>query len=274
MLPALILGVAWMQQSGVPAVVYGQNIAAAIAGLALAAYGLRRHAPPSRGLAVVAVACVLLLATLAVDGVQGVHRWIRLGPVTVHVASLSLPIVLAEVDRMLRSRRIIVACVVMLTVVAILAIQPDAGQATAFAGAGISLLGIRLKTNRVAIAGTLALLGLSALSFLRSDPVAPVAHVEEIAVRIGQRGTAWQAAVLIALAFLIVPFIVRTVRASTPAGFAIAVYLALVIAASFWGNFPVPILGYGMSPIIGYCAGWTWLRASRNEPTTFVETQQ
>jgi cell division protein FtsW (lipid II flippase) len=258
-LPPLLLGVAWMRQTGVPAAVYGQNVAAAIAGAAIAGFTFRRRVSPAAGLAVTALALVLLLATLAAEGVQGVHRWIRIGPLSLHVASLVLPLVLVELDRLLRHARLAIALGVMLVATAILAMQPDASQATAFAGAGIVLLAIHRQRKGAAIAGMLALLTIAGLSFLRSDPLAPVPHVEEIAVRIAEQGLVWKAAVLIALALLIVPF-----AASASASLAVAVYLTLVIAASWWGNFPVPVMGYGMSPIIGYFAGWTWLWATRD----------
>ena len=32
----------------------------------------------------------------------------------------------------------------------------------------------------------------------------------------------------------------------------IALYYALMTLASFFGNFPVPFMGYGISPILGY----------------------
>lgn len=265
-LPALLLGVAWMREAGVPAGVYMQNLAAAVVGAAIAAYGLRRRVSPAGGLAIAAGAVVLLLATLVVAGVQGVHRWIRIGPLSIHPASLFLPLVLVELDRILRHARLAIAFGILLTVAAALAIQPDAGQATAFAGSGILLLAVHLKRRPAAIAGMLALLALASVSFLRSDPLAPVPHVEEIAVRIAQRGAAWAVAVVVALVLLIVPFVVRTAGVPKSAGLAVAVYLALVIAASYWGNFPVPVVGYGMSPILGYFAGWTWLRVAGNDP--------
>jgi cell division protein FtsW (lipid II flippase) len=234
-----------------------QNVAAAVAGAAIAVYGLRRRASSTFGLAIIVIAAVLLLATLIAGGVQGVHRWLRIGPLTLHAASLVIPLVLVELDRLLHHARLAIAFGIMLAVAAILAIQPDAGQATAFAGSGVLLLAAHWKRNRPAVAGMLALLiTLAGLSFLRSDPLAPVPHVEEIALRIAQKGAVWAIAVVIALALLIVPFVTRTA-----AGLAVAVYLALTIAASYWGHFPVSVLGYGMSPIIGYFAGWTWLRA-------------
>lgn len=260
-LPALLIGIAWMRAAGLPSGVYLQNAGAAIVGFAVALFGVRRRASAKPGLALIGVAVLLLLATLLAEGVEGVHRWIRIGPLRLHVASLFLPLVLVELDCLLRGGRRVIAFGILLTVAAILALQPDAGQATAFAGSGTVLLMAHRQRKGLAVAGMLALLTLAALSFWRSDPLAPVPHVEEIAVRIAGQGVAWALAVVVALALLIVPFIVRPERAPASAGLAVAVYLALSIAASFWGHFPVPVLGYGMSPIIGYFAGWAWARA-------------
>lgn len=248
-----------MQQSGVPSPVYVQNLAAAIIGAVIAIIGSRRRASSTASLVAVAVAIVLLLATFASAGVQDVHRWIRLGPLTIHAASLVIPIILIEAGRLLRETRLVIACAILSIVAAILALQPDAGQATAFAGAALVLLATHRQRNVVAILTMLVLLSLAAASFLRSDPLAPVAYVEEIAMRIAQQGAVWQVLVILALALLVVPFL----TSRTPSGLAIAVYLALAIAASYWGHFPVPVLGYGMSPILGYFAGWTWLLARR-----------
>jgi cell division protein FtsW (lipid II flippase) len=266
-LPALVLGVAWMRQTGVPAGVYMQNVAAAVAGAAIAAYGSRRHVSAPRGLAIMAAAILLLLMTLPTGGLQGVHRWIRVGPLNFHVAFLSIPLVLAELDRILRGTRLAAALCAMIIVTATLALQPDASQATAFAGSSVVLLAAHRKRSPTAIAGMLVLLVLAGLSFLKPDPLAPLPHVEEIAIRIAERGLAWQAIVFAVLTLLIAPFAVQSVTASKSAGLAVAVYLALVTAASYWGNFPVPVLGYGLSPILGYLAGWTWLRATRTDQT-------
>src|SRR5215218_1155596 len=87
-LPSFLLGIAWMRQTGVPATVYLQNVAAAILGAAIAASVSRRRVSTNTGLAIVAVTVLLLLATLLTDGMQGVQRWLRVGPVSVHVAAV------------------------------------------------------------------------------------------------------------------------------------------------------------------------------------------
>lgn len=263
-LPALLLGIAWMRHAAIPAAVYVQNVAAAIAGATAAAYASRRQVSPAAGLAVAGAEILLLLATLLSGGVHGVHRWLRFGSFSMHVASLSIPLLLVELDRVLRRGAWPFAFAGIAVVMATLIMQPDAGQATAFAGSAVGLLAMHRKRGRVAVAGMLALLALAGASLFRSDPLAPVPHVEEIAVRIAREGAAGQAAVAAALALLIVPFVVQPLTVSRSGGGAVAVYLALAIAASYWGTFPVPVLGYGISPILGYFAGWAWLRATRN----------
>jgi hypothetical protein len=38
----------------------------------------------------------------------------------------------------------------------------------------------------------------------------------------------------------------------------IGLYYILIIVSTLFGNFPVPLMGYGISPIIGYYAAMTW----------------
>ncbi|MBV9071190.1 MAG: FtsW/RodA/SpoVE family cell cycle protein [Acidobacteria bacterium] len=180
-LPAHVLGLAWMREAGVPPTVYMQNVVALIAGAAIAVFGPRRHVPPIASFAVTALSVVLLLATLVTRGMQGVHRWIQLGPLTLHVASLSIPLVLIELDGLLRQARFAIAIGAILAIAVILAVQPDAGQASAFAGSAIVLLVCGRKRVSVTVAAALALIALATISLLRSDPLAPVPYVEEIA---------------------------------------------------------------------------------------------
>lgn len=255
-----------MQRTGVPPAVSMQNVAAAAVGAAIAVYGARRSVSSAGGLAVIGVALLLLVASLLTGGVEGVHRWLRIGPLGMHAAYLVIPLVLVELDRILGRGRLAVALCVMFVIAAILAMQPDASQATAFAASSIVLLAVHRRRSVPAVAGMLALAALAALSFLKEEPLAPVPHVEEIAIRIAQQGAAWQVLVIVVLALLLAPFL----ASSTSAGVAVAIYVALVTAASWWGNFPVPVLGHGMSPILGYLAAWTWLRATSR--SSFIDS--
>src|SRR5688500_3955907 len=141
-LPALIVGVLLMRRMDVSPVIWGQQLAA---GLALLAFcvGARivtrtasRSSPQVR--AIVAGVCLLLLiATLFHPGLEGVRRWIAVGPVQLHAAFIALPvliIVLGGIVRrdVLRSANRIVPCALAIAA-GVLLLQPDASQACAFA---------------------------------------------------------------------------------------------------------------------------------------------
>ncbi len=63
------------------------------------------------------------------------------------------------------------------------------------------------------------------------------------------QGAALGAASLLALALLPISFLLNTKH---QAGTALAVYTTGTIVAAWPGNYPVPVLGYGVSPILGY----------------------
>ena len=56
------------------------------------------------------------------------------------------------------------------------------------------------------------------------------------------------------------PFLVIAVtsKGEGSAHLAIAVYLVAICAAPFMGAYPVPMIGYGLSPILGYFVALAW----------------
>jgi hypothetical protein len=48
------------------------------------------------------------------------------------------------------------------------------------------------------------------------------------------------------------PYVVAWARRRQTLPLALGVYVAVVTIAPIWGTFPVPIMGYGVSPILGY----------------------
>jgi len=55
-----------------------------------------------------------------------------------------------------------------------------------------------------------------------------------------------------ALPLLPLPFFIEFRRHHDAASLALGVYVALITLAPCWGTFPVPVMGYGVSPIVGY----------------------
>jgi hypothetical protein len=188
----------------------------------------------------------LLALTLVAPGDEGVHRWLAVGPVRLNVSAAVLPwivVVLATAEGAARGRALVLACAAQVIHVA----QPDAAQATALACAALPLV---LRRQARATAGVAALLALAAIAWTRRDPLFPVDHVERVLVIAWARGPLWTAAVGAAALALFVP----AMAAANGLGAAAALYLAGAMSAACFGHFPVPVLGAGAGPILGWFA--------------------
>lgn len=256
--PALALGVLVMRASDVPAAVWGQNVAAWAAG-ALVCLGLQRArtSRPSSTWADLTALLTLgaLVTTLLAPGMDGVHRWVRLGPVRLHTAALLLPLLLVALERLAGVRGWWIASLVAVGVVLALLLQPDAAQATAFAGAAGILLFPGAGRSPLRWIALLFLPVVAGLSWLRRDPLAPVPHVEGIVGLAGNLGVGWAVAAVVSLLLLPVPFFLAGRGAGRRTGLALGAYVSITFLAAFVGSFPVPVMGYGVSPILGYLVG-------------------
>lgn len=146
-LPALALGVLLMRRHTVPSAVWGQNLAAGVFLLVICTgLLLLSPLPPRRRWwgAVAVPALGLLLATFADAGLEGVHRWVQVGPLHLHAGALCLPALILALGKALDFPRGALAGWLAplggVGVTCLLALQPDAAQATAFAGALLTLL--------------------------------------------------------------------------------------------------------------------------------------
>lgn len=256
-LPALVVGVLTMRAFDVPASVWGQNLAAWAVGalLCLSLGRPRTSSPRSRWPDLVAVlTCGALAATLLLPGMDGVHRWVPLGPLRLHAAAVLLPLLLIALERLSQTRGWWTSALLALGVAFLLFLQPDAAQATAFALAAVVVLLPGAGRAAARLACILALPVLASLTWLRRDPLAPVPHVEEIVGLAARLGTGWAVAAVVSLLVLPLPFFLAGRGDGKRVGLALGTYVAITVVAAFVGNFPVPIMGYGVSPIIGYLA--------------------
>jgi hypothetical protein len=119
---------------------------------------------------------------------------------------------------------------------------------------GTSLLYLLASVPALAL-GVLSLLVIAGLSWLRRDPLGPVDHVERIVGLAANLGMGWAGAAVVALLLLPVPFLLAGRGIAGRAGLAVGVYAAITMVAAFVRSFPVPVMGYGVSPIIGYLVG-------------------
>lgn len=108
--------------------------------------------------------------------------------------------------------------------------------------------------------------GLAGLSLVQPDPLLPVPEVEQI-IRLAGSIHVFLAAV--ALTTLIgLPLLVRRSSPGDAAAMALAIYMAAVIVAPMFGWFPVPLVGAGMSSVLGFWLGVALLAATLKERKT------
>ncbi|WP_246357295.1 hypothetical protein [Pyxidicoccus fallax] len=265
-LPAILLGAYVTSRSGTSAKAFAVNGAAVVLGTAMTVAVGRLSDATLRRVSVVAV--LLTASTLLFTGLDGVRRWMELGPVRLHASSVFAPWVLVAISASLH-RRFALSVVLALAMSAIHVAQPDAGQGTAFALAAVTLLArarsIPWPRRALGCAGVLAL-GLAA--WFRVDPLHAVPHVERIVHLAAAQGPVLGALAVLSLALLFVPSVWTATRAPTSdapgamLSVSLAVYLAVTVLVTELGNFPVPVLGAGAGAVLGWYAMTGMLVAS------------
>ncbi|MFP2963141.1 hypothetical protein ACLEPN_36615, partial [Myxococcus sp. 1LA] len=99
-LPAMLLGALTAWRSGVPATAFALNAAAAVLGAGMAVLlGRQPDLTRSRVATPLAIIAILLTAsTLLFPGLEGIHRWVTLGPVRLHASAIAAPWVLLDMS--------------------------------------------------------------------------------------------------------------------------------------------------------------------------------
>lgn len=264
-LTAVATGAVILAGTGSPAGTWIRTPLAWLLGFALAA-GVLRAPRSARARPAVLLAAALGLALTFLDsGQDGVHRWIELGPLRMNVAMLVLPVgVVALAAVGVTSREGIAFAA---TVAALLLVQPDASQATAFLGA-VAILLVRSPVPTWArLAGLVPVTAAAVLVWARPDPLERVAEVEGIFSLASDLSPA--VALVAALALAVASLVPAGLRSSRPtmrsAASALTAYLVLAAVAPAFGAFPVPLVGLGMSAPIGYLLGCAWLVRSSDQ---------
>lgn len=262
-LPALLIGIVAMREHGVPAALWITNLLIALLGTtACLIVCFRGAASPLRSktrVAVVLVAMVALAATFYDNGIENVHRWVNIGPFRLHIGSIVLPLVLVALPAIEQNS---LRWGLAVAITGLLAFQPDASQVTAFAIAVAALLWNR---RTVSLLGSLLLTSLALVAWIRPDPLKSVPYVEGILALAFSLGPLVALLGVASLAALPLPFLALTqARGSVGrTGLALGVYFGIVLCTCATDRFPVPVMGYGVSPIMGYYAALSYLMSVR-----------
>ncbi|MBX9616340.1 MAG: hypothetical protein K2X25_12155 [Caulobacteraceae bacterium] len=256
-LAAVLVGAYVAASYGVATGSWVRNLLAWAVGAALAG-GIAAAARPGVFPYVLGLAPVGLLATLFSPPQEGVHRWVEAGPLSINVAMLVLPAALVAAAGVMPRRPGRALGALMLSA-AVLVVQPDASQTTTLALAGIGLGVLAVRQRWLQVAAILAFAVLAGVSWLRPDPLEPVAEVEGIislALALSPVLAALALLLLAALAAAPVGLAWAWRRPAPPvwwAGVGLGLCFAGWTVAPFLGAFPVPLVGMGMSPVLG---GW------------------
>lgn len=247
---ATLLGCAYMVMGKAPMAYPAVNLAALLIGLLVfASLAKVRFSVERRGGPLLIAAGLALVAT-ALFGVQveGIARWIRLGPLVVQPGLILLPPMVVAFYR----RSSPAAALGMIAAAAAFAIQPDRAMAGALAAGTVALLAAR--RDATAILAALASIAGFVVTLLRPDPSPALPFVDQIVYSAFDVHVLAGAAVLAGLALLVLPALAGArfgpeVRA---AALVFGATWAAVIVAAVLGNYPTPVVGYSGSAVLGY----------------------
>ncbi len=265
--PAVIIGVIAMYTNKVPFAILGQNIFYLLICGMISFFILIKNPKvkknESTNITTIIVAVILLILTFVSSGIEGVHRWVSVGPIKFYVAVIVLPIIIIELWKLLQIRDWWFSAVITIVISIFLTLQPDASMLTAFAIPMIILLWNKVNNNIFRSCIVISLSTLIIISWVFLDKLPPVSYVENIVSLVGNMGIIWLSLGVISLVILPLPFIFFSPEKYKLLSQSIGLYFIIILISTIFGNFPVPLMGYGISPIIGYFISVTWLAKSK-----------
>lgn len=259
MAPPIILGIFTMYHTNISSSIWLQNLAAFIVVSVVSYFILIKKKLPNRNsLIVVLISIILLALTFLNPGISKVHRYLSIGPINLNIGSIVLPVLLIELERLLRVKNWWLVVLLSLGIIVILFFQPDASKVAAFSIASLVFLSKHITKKLQYIILSIPIL-LSILAWFFLDKLPPVDYVEGILLMTQEIGTVLFILAVLSLLMLPLPFFLFKARGNQSISISLGIYYSVVLLSTIFGNFPVPLLGYGVSPIIGYSIAITWL---------------
>lgn len=244
-LPAIMLGVWAMIRNGVSPILWGQQIAAWLL-FSLLSVPLRSAAKRISATACSILFLVALSATLLQPALGGVRRWLDLGILSVNAAMLVLPVLLSVLPRVKYPHPLLLAAA------AVLALQPDLSQLTALCAAALPLLWLHRHKRLWTLGSLIALTALVLRCICTPTALEPVSYSENILVMLGS--VSWRLQVIGCITLAAIPacfaFLFANRRQSHH--LSLALYYAASMLFALTGEYPVPFMGFALSPIAGY----------------------
>lgn len=256
---AVLAGATFLWDVGALPGMASRNVASFLLGL-LVGWAAHHAAHRRHGSEILFGLATVMLAAVLIVGIEleGVRRWLPLGPVHVQPALILAPLLLAlAASREGRHWRALV-----LLPIALIAAQPDGATSVALAGGVATLMAAASSRSRrgwsqrriatAAGAVILAVLGLIIAGFATPPPVAFVEGTVEIALLSGAPAMSLHT---LTIALMLAALLSR----HDPAGASLAAYFGISGLAAVFMAFPMPLAGAGPSHVIGFGIAVGWL---------------
>jgi cell division protein FtsW (lipid II flippase) len=264
MLPAIFIGTLAMVSYGVTSSIWIQNIIIWILGTLLGSVFLIRTKGKncSKGnFSYTFIIIALLVLPFWFNDLDGVHRWLSFGPFNLYIASIILPLLIIHLWKLALNNRERYAIGISFITLVILLFHPDAGQLTAFACATAIILWKKISNKLIKLLSITLTATLGIVSWVFLDDLAPVPYVEHIIFLVADLGNVWFILGVLSLILLLSPFFFFGKK--NIISLSLGVYFLMTMIVTLFGNFPMPIMGYGTSPVIGYLIAITWLNKNK-----------
>lgn len=248
-LPALLAlalpvhaGLAFLHFAGAPQQYLIINAIALVLALGLAAFLRAPTIRRNRRILMMALLCALFVPLITGPSLDGVTRWLPLGPAQLHTGSLLLPAIIALAAR----ERETIAPALLVCVLAGL-LQPDAalGFAIVFALAGLH---DATRDWRIGLACIIGFFASLAMAYRGNPP--PQDFVERVLVDAAgvSIGASLGLFTSLTASFLLILF---AIPAEKPVRHGLAGCLFGFTIMSLMANYPSVLIGYGAAPILG-----------------------
>lgn len=168
------------------------------------------------------------------------------------MAFISLPVLLIAVYEMKKNRHSNICHILILIVAVVLFLQPDASMLSAFSIALIPFYYGNNKNKFLKYSWTILLI-LSCISWANPADLDPVPYVEDIILLASNQSLIYLLCCVLSFMILLRPFFNRNICAHCKSiSISFGLFFLVLILSTLLGNFPVSLIGYGVSPIIGY----------------------
>lgn len=259
---AVALGLVYMAAAGAPPIYLMVNLASLVLGATswVALSRLGQSSFDKAGTAVFAMALALLATAIFGAQSEGAARWVSVGPLSVQVSLVLLPVMLVLYGR----RPDAIGTAGMALGAAALAAQPDRAMAGVML-ASLSIVALASRARLPILASAVACAAF-AWTLTAPDALPAVPYVDGVLFTAFDIHPLIGSAVVFGAAALLMPVFAAAKRADQPSMLlAFAACWASILVAAALGNYPTPLVGYGGSAILGYLASVALLPSGGGE---------